>query len=256
MITSNIEKICNYSEDTKNPYQPLISLSYIDMITEDEDAKLRELKRENRELAIDIILDEKDESEWENKNNLPNSGFGSGYTATISPKLFTVNTRSQKFTSFKDLEYDVFNKLETLTKNTPLSIAKLAGNTLNLTIPTDNNLDTFESFKRRVLIKITMCSNFIAMESGKGIANTVIVGRNAIQYVQSYEQIIDNNTSILGGMNLIVSHYIDPDKVIVMRCENTPGVGLNVIFKPNDLVYYMVETPQSWEKTMKWFWIK
>jgi hypothetical protein len=246
-----IEKICNYSEDTKNPYQPAISLSYIDMITEDEDIQLRELKRENRELAIDIILDEKDESEWENRNNLPNTGFGT--YPTISPKIFTVNTRAQKFTSFEDLEYEVFTKLETLTKNVPTSIAKLPGNTLNLTIPTDNDS---EAFRRRVLTKITMCSNFIAMESGKGIANTIIVGRNAIQYVQSYEQIIDNNTSILGGMNLIVSHYIDPDKVIVMRCEDTPGVGLNVIFKPNDLVYYMVETPQSWEKTMKWFWIK
>ena len=254
MTISNIEKICNYSEDTKNTYQPSISLSYIDMITEDEDVKLRELKRENRELAIDIILDDKDESEWENRNNLPNTGFGS--YPSISPKLFTVNTRSQKFTSFKDLEYEVFNKLENLTKNVPSSIAKLAGNTLNLTIPTDNNLDTFESFKRRVLTKITMCSNFVAMESGKGIANTVIVGTSAIQYIQSYEKITIDNTSILGGMNLIVSHYIDPDKVIVMRCENTPGVGLNVILKPNDLVYYMVETPQSWEKTIKWFWIK
>jgi hypothetical protein len=252
-MTTNIEKICNYTEDTKNPYLPSISLSYIDMITEDEDAKLRELKRENRELVIDIILDDKDESEWENRNNLPNTGFGSGYMSTISPKIFTVNTRAQKFTSFKDLEQEVFNKLESLTKNVPTSIAKLAGNTLNLTIPTDNDS---EAFRRRVLTKITMCSNFIAMESTKGIANTVIVGRNAIQYVQSYEQIIDNNTSILGGMNLIVSHYIDPDKIIVMRTENTAGVGLNVILKPNDLVYYMVETPQSWEKTMKWFWIK
>ena len=250
-MTTNIEKICNYTEDTKNPYQPSISLSYIDMITEDDDAQLRELKRENRELAIDIILDEKDESEWENRNNLPNTGFGT--YPTISPKLFTVNTRAHKFTSFKDLEQEVFNKLESLTKNVPTSIAKLAGNTLNLTIPTDNDS---EAFRRRVLTEITMCSNFIAMESTKGIANTVIVGRNAIQYVQSYEQIIDNDTSILGGMNLIVSHYIDPDKIIVMRTENTAGVGLNVILKPNDLVYYMVETPQSWEKTMKWFWIK
>ncbi len=252
MIT-NIEKICNYSEDTKYPYQPTISISYIDMITENEEEQLRELKRENRELAIDILLNEKDESEWENRANLPIFGF-EGYTLnTISPKMFTVNTRAQKFTSFKDLEYEVFNKLENLTKNVPSSIAKLAGNTLNLNIPTDNDS---EAFRRRVLTKITMCSNFIAMESAKGIANTVIVGRNVIQYVQSYEQIIDNSTSILGGMNLIVTPYIDPDKIIVMRCENTPGVGLNVILKPNDLVYYMVETPQSWEKTMKWFWIK
>lgn len=251
MITSNIEKICNYTEDTKTPYQTSISLSYIDMITENEEEKLRELKRENRELVIDILLNEKDESEWENRTNLLNTGFGS--YPTISTKLFTINTRAHKFTSFKDLEQEVFNKLESLTKNVPTSIAKLVGNTLNLTIPTDNDS---EAFRRRVLTKITMCSNFIAMESTKGIANTVIVGRNVIQYVQSYEQIIDNNTSILGGMNLIVSHYIDPDKVIVMRTENTPGLGLNVILKPNDLVYYMVETPQSWEKTIKWFWIK
>jgi hypothetical protein len=249
-MTTNIEKICNYSEDTKNPYQPAISLSYIDMITEDEDIQLRELKRENRELAIDIILDEKDESEWENRNNLPNTGFGS--YPTISPKLFTVNTRAQKFTSFKDLEYEVFNKLESLTKNVPTSIAKLPGNTLNLTIPTYNGLDSFDSFKRRVLTKITMCSNFIAMESAKGIANSVIVGTNAIQYIEEYKQM----DSILGGMNLIVTPFIDPDKIIVMRTENTAGVGLNVILKPNDSMYYMVETPQSWEKTMKWFWIK
>jgi len=249
-MKTNIEKICNYTEDTKNPYQPAISLSYIDMITEDEDIQLRELKRENRELAIDIILDEKDESEWENRNNLPNTGFGS--YPTISPKLFTVNTRAQKFTSLKDLEYEVFNKLESLTKNVPTSIAKLPGNTLNLTIPTYNGLDSFDSFKRRVLTKITMCSNFIAMESAKGIANSVIVGTNAIQYIEEYKQM----DSILGGMNLIVTPFIDPDKIIVMRTENTPGVGLNVILKPNDSMYYMVETPQSWEKTMKWFWIK
>jgi hypothetical protein len=143
-MKTNIEKICNYTEDTKNPYQPAISLTYIDMITEDEDIQLRELKRENRELAIDIILDEKDESEWENRNNLPNTGFGS--YPTISPKLFTVNTRAQKFTSLKDLEYEVFNKLESLTKNVPTSIAKLPGNTLNLTIPTYNGLDSFDSF--------------------------------------------------------------------------------------------------------------
>lgn len=250
-MKTNIEKICNYTEDTKNPYLPSISLSYIDMITEDEDVRLRELKRENRELAIDIILDEKDEIEWENRNNLPNTGFGS--YPTISPKLFTVNTRAQKFISFKDLEYEVFNKLESLTKNVPSSIAKLPNNTLNLTIPTDNDL---EVFKRRVLTKIAMCNNFVAMESSKGSANTVIVGTNAIQYIQGYEQIIDNNTSILSGMNLIVTPYIDPDKIIVMRTENTSGIGLNVILKPNDSMYYMVETPQSWEKTIKWFWIK
>ena len=163
--------------------------------------------------------------------------------------MFTVNTSAQKFISFEDLEYQVFNKLETLTKNTPCSITKLPGNSLNLTIPTN---DDFDAFKRRILTKITMCNNLIAVEGGKGSANTVIVGKNIIQYIQNYEQM----SSILGGMNLIVTSHIDPDKIIVMRTENIPGIGLNVILKPNDSIYYLVETPQSWEKTMKWFWIK
>ena len=250
MITNtNIKKICNYSEDTKNPYIPSITISYMDMITEDEDAQLRELKRVNRDLAIDIILDEKDESEWENRVNLPNIGF-QGYTLnTISSKIFTINTRAQKFTSFENLEYEVFNKLENLTKNPPTS-KLLSNNSLNLNIPSNINL---VEFRRKVLTKIISCTNLITMESYKGTANTVIVGINITQYVDNYDLI---NIPTLLGMNMIVTPYIDPHKIIVMRCENKPGVGLNVIFRPNESVYYMVETPKSWEKTMKWFWIK
>lgn len=71
-MTTNLDKICNYSVDTKTTYQPAIAIYYIDKITEDEDIMLREVKRINRELAIDIILDNKYESEWGNRSNLPN----------------------------------------------------------------------------------------------------------------------------------------------------------------------------------------
>ena len=242
-MTTSLDKICNYSVDTKTTYQPTIAISYIDRITEDEDIMLREVKRINRELAIDIILDNKDESEWGNRSNLPNGEY-----TTTKTSFFSVNTRAQKFTSFKDLEYDVFNKLENLTKDQPSFIKY----NLNLTLPNDNDLD---AFRKRVLTKISMCSHLIASNSYKGGGDTIIVGKNVIQYIQSYEEIIDN-TSIFCGMNLIVTPYIDPDKIIVIRCENIPGVGLNVIVKPNDSVFYMVETPQSWEKVIKWFWIK
>ena len=245
-----IKKICNYSEDTKNPYNTSISLSYIDMISKDEDAHHRELKRMNRDLVIDIILDEKNEIEWENRNLLPNTEFDS-----VCKKIFSVNTRAQKIKSFEDLEYEVFNKLENLTKNSPTS-KTLLNNTLNITL--NNDPEHFRQYgidieRRRVLTKIRMCSNIITMESLNGQANTVIVGTDALKYVENYDLI---STPILLGMNMIVTPYIDKDKIIVMKTENKTGIGLNVIFRPNESVYYMVETPQSWEKTMKWFWIK
>jgi hypothetical protein len=251
-MKTNIEKICNYTEDTKTPYQPTITLSYIDMVTEDEDAHQREIKRQNRELAIDIILDEKDESEWENRNNNIVFGFDSGYTSTISPKIFTVNTIAKNFTSFKDLEYDVFTKLESLTKNKPVSNNSMV-NTLDINISNISSSYDFEALQRRVVSKIMACTNIVAMENRKGPANTIIVGINVAKYIETRDMNISN---MFVGLDIVITPYIDKDKIIVMRVENSIGTGLNVIVKPNDNKYYMVETPQSWEKNMKWFWIK
>ena len=249
-MTSNIEKICNYTEDTK-PYQPTIALSYIDMVTEDEDSYQREIKRQNRELAIDIILDEKDESEWENRNNIK-IGFNSDYTSTISPKLLSVNTIAKNFTSFEDLEYEVLTKLESLTKNKPVSNNSMV-NTLDITISNISSSYDFEELQRRVVSKIMACTNLVSMESRKGTANTIIVGIDVAKYIETRDMNISN---MFVGLDVVITPYIDKDKIIVMRVENTIGTGLNVIVKPNDNKYYMVETPQSWEKTMKWFWIK
>jgi hypothetical protein len=250
----NIEKICNYTEDTKNPYQPSISLSYIDMVTEDEDVYQREIKRQNRELAIDIILDEKNESEWENRNNNIGFGFDSGYTSTISPKIFRVNTIGKNFTSFEDLENEVFIKLENLTKNKPVSNNSMV-NSLDIVISSLNSLYDFEALQRKVVSKIMACKNIVEMENKKGPTNTIILGINVAKYIEEISS-RDNVSNMFVGLDIVITPYIDPDKIIVMRVENSVGTGLNVILKPNDNKYYMVETPQSWEKTMKWFWIK
>jgi len=252
-MKTNIEKICNYTEDTKNPYLPTISLSYIDMVTENEDAYQREIKRQNRELAIDIILDEKDESEWENRNNIE-TRFNSDYTSTISPKLLSVNTIAKNFTSFEDLEYEVLTKLESLTKNKPVSNNSMVNTlALDITISNISSSYDFEALQRRVVSKIMACKNLVAMESKKGMANTIIVGIDVAKYIETRDMNISN---IFVGLDVVITPYIDKDKIIVMKVEKTIGTGLNVIVKPNDNKYYMVETPQSWEKTMKWFWIK
>jgi len=248
-MTTNIKKICNYSEDNK-PYQPTISFAYIDYLTEDEDELQRELKRQNRDLVIDILLDEKDESEWENRNNLPQ--FGGGFTTVMSPKLFSVNTIAKNFTSFEDLEYEIFTKLENLTKNQPNSNNTMMNN-LNINIANLNSSYDFEALQRRVISKIMVCKNIVTMESRKGSANTIIVGINVAKYIETRDM---NISGMFIGLDIVVTPYIDKDKIIVMRVEDNISIGLNVILKPNDDKYYMVETPQSWEKTMKWFWVK
>lgn len=110
----NIERICNYTEDN-TLYQPVVSLSYIDMVNEDDDMYYREVKKNNRDLAIDILLNEKDESEWENRDSIPTLAK-KGSISTMSMQLFSVTTRALQFTGYKDLEIEIFNKLEILTK--------------------------------------------------------------------------------------------------------------------------------------------
>lgn len=237
----NIERICNYTEDN-TLYQPVVSLSYIDMVNEDDDMYYREVKKNNRDLAIDILLNEKDESEWENRDSIPTLAK-KGSISTMSMQLFSVTTRALQFTGYKDLEIEIFNKLEILTKGQ--QVLK-SGLNFNMGIPSIN--DT-ESFSRKIISKVMGCSNLIAVDSGKGMANTVIIGTNIMEYLNS--QLLINF-----GIDLIVSSFIDPDKIIVMRIDKNIGVGLNVVFKPNDNVYYLVETPKSWEKVIKWFYIK
>ena len=75
---------------------------YMDMISEDDEEYMRELKQQNRDLAIDILLDEKDESEWDNRHILKsdvkeesNSQWGSNSVNTyssgvIAPKVIVI----------------------------------------------------------------------------------------------------------------------------------------------------------------------
>lgn len=58
----DLEKICNYSENTK-PSLPVAQIMYIDYTNDEDERLLRELKRKKRELSIDSVLDEESEIE-------------------------------------------------------------------------------------------------------------------------------------------------------------------------------------------------
>lgn len=231
MIT--IKKICNYKENTR-PSQPTAVLYYIDFVTEDEDLYNREIKRRNRELAIDITLGEKDESEWEDRQPIEiNEDKDSIYTNTVGPKIMSVNVSASTFTGTKDLELDILLYLENLTKNAPIIKNGMGSFDVNY-----DNTQSNDYNQRRVISKIVSLGNLIAMDSRIGIANTAIIGSNI-------NIDIAMNGDKMGNFDIVRSSVIDPNKIIVMKNSTDIGAGLNVMNNINDGTYFMIET-QNW----------
>jgi hypothetical protein len=59
-------------------------------------------------------------------------------------------------------------------------------------------------------------------------------------------------TGSINGMNVIPSPYIKSNKIIMMRNVQKTENGLNVINCPNDMRYFLKETP-NWNKIINWF---
>jgi len=253
----DLEKVCNYSENSK-PSLPQGIIAYIDMVEDGpSDEYLRELKRKNRELAIDAVLDNKIE-EFKNRESFLNPLDNEGYMSTISAKVMSVNATASKFTDNNQLFDDIISKLDSLTSksmNIPQS--------LNLIIQNDPSLTDSENEmtnSRKLMTKIMMTSNLIATTSRRGPANSMIVGLEAYKYIllsnSNSIKLTNDNKIVTGnmmGINIIPSSYIKPNKIIIMKTDKQSGGGLNVVRNVNDSTYFMVETPNSWDKSIHWF---
>ena len=256
MITrDDLEKVCNYSENSK-PSLPKGIISYIDMVEDGpSDEYKRELKRKNRELAIDAVLDNKVE-EFKNRESFLDPVDNEGYMSTISAKIMSVNAIASKFTDNNQLFDDIISKLESLTSK-PMNIPQ----SLNLIIQNDQSLTYSEnemSNSRKLISKIRMISNLIATTSRRGPANSIIIGLEAYKYLLlSTNLILTNENKLVSGnlmgINVIPSSYIKPNKVIMINTDKQSGGGLNVVRNVNDPTYFMIETPNSWDKSINWF---
>lgn len=257
MITkSDIELICNYSESSR-PSLPLATISYLELIEEDNEEQKLTIKRENRGLVIDAILGGKEEEELFNKSTVSRSEEGSeeGYTRSISSKLMSVNVKASKFQNMDILWVDVLTKIESLTSNS-FNYKSISHN-LDYTI---NKSEDFNLNSRRMISKISMCGSIISNISRVGPAKTIICGYKASEYIISntlFNPITNNPQSksigVIMGMNVIISNIIKTNKIVVMRTSSKVDTGLNVINNINDGTYFMTETPGSWNNMFVWF---
>jgi hypothetical protein len=254
MITSkDLEKVCNYVESTK-PSLPQVVMTFMDWVEEPNEEYQRELKRKNRELAIDAIVDGKVE-EFKNREPFSNPLDNEGYIQTISPKLNSINVQGKTYLDLTDIYTDVMMTLESITSN-PMSTPQ----NLNVSIQKDPSLTDSENemaLSRRIMTRIMLISNLIASTGRTGPANNIIVGLDVYKYLMiSNGMMVFNNDGIvtgnINGMNVIPSPYIKSNKIIMMRNVQKTENGLNVINCTNDMRYFLKETP-NWNKIINWF---
>jgi hypothetical protein len=250
--SKDLEKICNYVESSK-PSLPQVQMTFIDFEESTTEEYQRELKRKNRELAIDAIVDGKVE-EFKNREAFSNPLDNESYMMTITPKLNSINVQGKTYLDLFDIYNDIMMTLESLT-----SKSMIIPQNLNVLIQKDPNLTDSENemaLSRKVITRIMMTSNLISSTGRTGPANTIIVGLDAYKYLLMSNGMMNNDDGIvtgnINGMNVIPTPYIKSNKIIMMRNVQKTENGLNVINCPNDMRYFLKETP-NWDKIINWF---
>ena len=249
----DLEKICNYVESIK-PSLPQCVMNFIDYVEDSNEEYKRELKRKNRELVIDAIVDDKVE-EFKNKDSFLNPLDNEGYMMTITPKLNSINVQGKTYLDLFDIYNDIMMTLDSLTSK-PIIIPQ----NLNVSIQKDPNLTDYENeslTSRKVMTRIMMTSNLISSTGRTGPANTIIVGLEAYKYLlMSNGMMMSSNDGVvtgnINGINVIPTPYIKSNKIIMMRNVQKTENGLNVINCPNDMRYFLKETP-NWDRIINWF---
>ena len=250
----DLEKICNYSENSKASL-PNGIIYYLEFVESDTEEYKNLVKSKRRDLTIDAILEDKID-EWTDSETWGIDLDQEGYTRSISPQIKSLTVKSQRFIDNQTLYYDIVKKLELLTSQ-PMTNPQ----NINVTIKNDPNLTSYDNDQsnfRKIISKIMMLNSMVAMDSRIGPANSMLVGLDVYMYLlKSNTFTIQNNgttvTGNISGIDIIPSNLINPKKVILMRNATKSEIGLNVINNINDSTYFMTETPGSWEKCIKWF---
>lgn len=252
---NHLQSICNYIEvsSIKNP-----QFSYLEMEESNSDDYKRRIQSINRGLAIDALLDNKEE-EYKNRETYLEESFDSeGYISTISPKIKTISLNNPiKYNSLDSIFDYTLNQLESLTSNS------MIGKNLDLTLSIDPSLsdyDNFQSNTRRVLTRISLVNHMITQSSRVGPASSIIIGEdvfNIISQSPNFSYQVSGTGPIKGtisGLSVIFSEKLNKNKVILIRTnsQSQSDIGLNVINDMQNGEFYIKETP-NWQKMIHWF---
>ena len=154
----------------------------------------------------------------------------------ISPKIMQISLNAQKFESYEKTWNEVIDFLNQNTQG-PKNL-KLRNQSLDYKL-----INEYETDYRKIIAKILMSSNIIAMDGRIGPGTSVIYGKNLLPYMSRFK---DN------GLTTYYSDLIESDKVIVCRGCNIDQPGLLLIDNSQGGHYFFDQTP-NWHKQYCWF---
>lgn len=254
-IIEKVKNICNYQEKFINSNQ--ISVSWVETILSSDEEYIREQKRKNRELSIDVVLDEITESDWQESKSQSDyqMNIDEEYSNIITPKIMSSNINGKKYSNKSDIYDHLISFIETKTGNKKKKVSGNSNMNLDVQLNNDINLTDSENYEanlRRIITKVNMHSNIIAMDGRIGPGNSILIGKNNWEYFHH----IEIKYSGIRGMKFIYEDSIGPNKIIVCRSNNTiekPGIIL--VDDTKNHQYFFKET-NFWDRQYSWFWIK
>lgn len=256
----DIKNISSYKEDTSGGIK---QITYLEMVSSDDAEEIARIKSLNRDLAIDAIVDDKIE-EYENRNeSLGKSTFSShqmsyptqvgSYTTTITPVFRKIQVTPYKFISYEECYNHILDHIEQSThKSNQKDLIYIAN-------PTYSEKENISLFNRRLQTTIIACSNMIAVESRRGPATTILIGKGVLKLLidssslYTQHNLSSNIVGILAGINVITSDRISPDKVIVLRAQRELEAGLMFIENKHMSQYYFAEAEKTFDNMFKYF---
>lgn len=115
-IKKEIKYLCNFYE--KQHSGSVATISYMDFIEEDTLEEQLKVKSQNRELVIDIVTGEKEDSAWDSRVDLPI--LDGNYIQTIGAKIFSMTVQGKPFTSYEGLHTDILKYIGSFTQGQPV----------------------------------------------------------------------------------------------------------------------------------------
>ena len=250
-IKKEIKYLCNFSEKPVHSGS-VTNISYLDYVHEDTLDEQLKAKAKNRELAIDIMTGEKEESAWDNRIDLPK--IYDNHIPTMGLKIFSMSAQAKPFTSYEDLHTELINYMESFTQGQPILNNGVPSFNLILTNdPNKTDKENYDYNQRIVISKLVSCGNYISMNNRRGPGTTLLAHPETIlKYFYK-----DKAMASIGTYTLIESELISKNKFIVLRADTNGGSedGLFVINSPSTNQYFMKETSGIKNRIM-WFYVK
>jgi hypothetical protein len=117
----NLKSICNYIESKQNITSligsPKINISFIEMLSNDDEIMLAQKKREDSDIVIDIALGEKNESEWSKRNNWSDAVVSTSDTNVVMSKLLTMIIGKSIYKNYDEVYDYIINFIDKNTNN-------------------------------------------------------------------------------------------------------------------------------------------